>query len=303
VKVGLLSSYRTICGIAEYTGHLARGLKRAGADVLVLGSRNEGHRALQPDPATLTIPWLPVFDVQAWRIDGAHGLDVDTILDQGLDVLHVQYEVILFHRERLQQLLDRFEGVKAITWHDSCVPPDMPGPWDLQLRHRADTGPGGAVIPMGVESVQPLVRTFGLGRSREDIICTICDRNGWRFEASFGDRRWLNEGDLHAWLREADAVVLWYPEVDSAGSSLAARTALAARRPLIVNDVTWFRDLPESAPGLQRVPDQPLFLEAALHNVLDSPYIDACSWDQVARYHLDAYANADAHRERPLAQA
>jgi hypothetical protein len=289
VKVGLLTSYRTICGIAEYSSHLALALKRAGADVLVLGSQNEGHRNLPPDPALLTIPWLPVFDVQAWRSDGRHEFNVDAILAEGLDVLHVQYEVILFHRERLQQLLDRFEGVKVITYHDSCIPPDMPGPFDLQLRHRADTGPGGEVMPMGVEDVPPVVKTFGLGRSRADLICSICDRNGWKFEQSFGDQRWLNQGELHAWLREADAIVLWYPDVDSAGSSLAARTALATRRPLFVNDVSWFRDLPERAQHFFKLADTPEALEHGLLRGLPSSYIGEHSWDRVAQLHLDAY--------------
>ncbi len=300
MKVGLLTSYRTICGIAEYSSHLALALKRAGADVVVLGSQNEGHRNLDPDPATLAVPWMPVFDVQAWRADGRHDFNVEAILHEGCDVLHVQYEVILYHRERLQELLDRFDGVKVITWHDSCVPPDMPGPWDVQLRHRDDTGPGGTVIPMGVEDVAPVVKTFGLGRSRADIICSICDRRGWKFEQSFGDQRWLHAAELHAWLREADAIVLWYPDVDSAGSSLAARTALATRRPLVVNDVSWFRDLPERLFGLQKVPDDPRMLDGALTFLLSNmPYITEHSWDRVAQLHLDAYSAAAAAKEEP----
>ena len=292
MKVGLLTTYRTICGISEYSSHLARALRRAGADVIVLGSRNYGHRALPPEEADGDLKVRPVFDVEIWSPQLQHELDVDAILALDLDVIHVQYEVLLYHRERLQQLLDRFDGVKVITWHDQLVPPDMPGPWDVQLRHRAD-GPG-QVIPVGIENVPPLVRTFGLGRSRADIICTICDAHGWRFEQSFGDQRWLGQSELHDWLREADAIVLWYPDVDSAGSSLAARTALATRRPLIVNDTRWFADLPSQGPHLAKVADDPSALEHALHAALDDRYITDCSWEHVAHLHLNTYERASA---------
>lgn len=289
MKVGLLTTYRTICGISEYSGHLARALRRVGADVTVLGSRNYGHYALPAEEADGDLKVVPVFDVEVWSPQAQHELDVDAILAMELDVIHVQYEVLLYHRERLQQLLDRFKGLKVITWHDQLVPPDMPGPWDVQLQHRHDLSINGGVIPFGIENVPPLVKTFGLGRSRSDVICSICDAHGWRFEESFGDRRWLGQSELHAWLREADAIVLWYPDVPSAGSSQAARTALATRRPLIVNDVTWFDDLPMISPHLRKVADTPAALEAKLVETLDAPYLEANSWDHVAELHLAAY--------------
>lgn len=297
MKVGLLTTWRTQCGIAEYSSHLALALERAGADVVVLGSRNDesAGRHLPAEPAfahSESILQFPIFDVQAWRSDRRHEFAVENVLALNLDVLHVQYEVLLYHRGRLQELLDRFEGVKAITYHDSCIPPDMPGPWDVQLRHRADTGPAGDVIPFGVEQVPPVVKTFGLGRSRADIICAICDRHGWRFEQSFGDQRWLSQSELHEWLRDSDAIVLWYPDVESAGSSQAARTALATHRPLFVNDVSWFRDLPDRAQRLFKLADTPVALEEGLARALSSPFIDDRSWDAVAQRHLAAYAQA-----------
>lgn len=303
MRVGLLTSWRTQCGIAEYSSHLARALTRVGAEVYVLGSMNDdtNGRHLPADHSwgLAALRELPVFDVQAWRVDRQHRLLVDPILAQDLDVLHVQYEVLLYHREKLRELLARFEGVKAVTWHDNCIPPDVPTNFDVAFRHREDTGPFGTVIPFGIEQVPPVVKTFGLGRSRADVIAEICERNGWRFEQSFGDQRWLSQSELHEWLREADVIVLWYPPNAGAGSSQAARTALATRRPLIVNTVEWFADLPwgpgATAQDIIHAPDRPEELENALRYVLHrqaEPYIEASSWDRVANLHLSAYTAA-----------
>jgi|ERR1700729_351849 len=293
MRLGILTSYQTQCGIAQYSRNLSRAFVRAGIDTTVLASRNYGSRALPKELTGHDDPTvLPCFDVQMWSPEGQHGLDIEEILGLDLDVLHVQYEVVLFHRQLLQQLLNRFDGITAITWHDNCIPIDMPGPWDIEFRHRDDTGPKGQLIPFGVENIAPVVRTFGLGRSQEATIRPICDKHGWRFESSFGERRWKRQDELHDWLRGADAIVLWYPEAPMAGSSQAARTALATRRPLIINDVAWFRDIPTTSAAVRKVDDTPLALEAALVELLAAPYIEGYSWDRVAELHLDAYANA-----------
>lgn len=298
MTIGMLTSWRTQCGIAQYSAHLARALERAHHATLVLGSRNYDERALPKEEVPEPIGELACFDVELWNRYGNRALDVETILALNLDVLHVQYEAVLYNRERLQELLDGFHGVKAITYHDNCIPPDMPGPWDLEFRHRHDTGPKGHVIPFGIEDHLPLVRTFGLGRTQEEIILPICERHGWRFEsvatseAAFGGQPWLSQIELHRWLREADAIVLWYPDAPMAGSSQAARTALATRRPVFVNDVTWFADLPDGVKGLHKLPDSPTALEYEMVQVLESAYISDCSWDMVAELHLRDYRRA-----------
>jgi hypothetical protein len=306
MRVGLLTTWNTQCGIAQYSRHLGNALARAGADVTVLGSRNYGARETGEESE---LPVERVFGVEMWNGGQDSELDASRILAMGFDVIHCQYEVALYNRPRLQELLDQHEGASAITWHDKCVPADMPGPWDLQFRHREDTGPAGHVIPFGIEDVPPLVRTFGLGRTQEDVIRPICERNGWRFEsaatseAAFGGQAWLSQLELHEWLREADAIVLWYPDAEMAGSSQAARTALATRRPVFVNDVTWFDDLPFCMDGLTKCV-HPGGLEYSLMQELARPYITDCSWDKVAAITLRDYERAlrdkQAH-EHPLA--
>jgi hypothetical protein len=296
MKVGLLTSWDTQCGIAEYARHLSAALARGGADVTILGSRNYDEREVGIE--SIGLPVYPCFDVALWNRHGYSAFDAEKILTLDLDVIHCQFENVLYNRVRLQELLDQFEGVSAITYHDNCVPPDMPGPWDLEFCHRAGIGPKGHVIPFGIENVAPLVRTFGLGRTREDVIRPICEAQGWRFEsaatseAALGGQRWLTQQELHEWLREADAIVLWYGDEPMAGSSQAARTALATRRPVIVNDVTWFRDLPTQTGVFRKVADSPAALEHALMDVLGSPYITECSWTRVAEFHLRDYERA-----------
>jgi hypothetical protein len=300
VKIGLLTSWRTQCGIAQYSAHLARALERNGHATLVLGSRNYDERALPKEEWAESIGELAVFDVELWNRYGKNSLDVDQILALNLDVIHVQYQSVLFHRQRLQQLLDGFQGVSAITYHDNCLPPDMPGPWDVEFRHREDIGPRGHVIPFGVENTPPLIRTFGLGRTREDIIRPICERHGWRFESAatsetaFGGQYWMTQRELHDWLREADAIVLWYDEVPSAGSSQAARTAIATRRPVFLSDTTWFREIP-CGYGVHKLSDATA-LERSMAQSLSPPFIARCSWDRVAELHLHEYRQALAAR-------
>ena len=101
------------------------------------------------------------------------------------------------------------------------------------------------LIPQGIDVRPPVIKTFGLGKARIDVVAEICERNGWRFEHSFGEDRWLEYEELYRWLRDCDAIVLWYEEDLTSGGSAAAPLAISTRRPVFVNDTEWFRDLPD----------------------------------------------------------
>lgn len=290
IKVGVLTTWNTRCGIAEYSRHLVAALRgQPGIEVFVFGSHNFGDRAVREYEAGAQ----PVFEVQAWTPRLEYGFDTKAILAHDLDVLHVQYSNLFFHRRQLVALMRAFPGVLALTFHDKVVPPTFP--WalaDLLYSHREDVGLGPRkLISQGIDVRTPMVKTFGLGKSRSDVIKTVCERNGWRFETSFGLKRWLEVEELYEWLRNSDAIVLWYDEDRTSGGSAAAPKALSTRRPVIVNDTEWFRDLPERAPGLRKVSTADE-LELALRELFDDGYIAPRSWKVVAAGHARDYREA-----------
>jgi len=297
VKVGLLTTWNTQGGVAEYSRTLVDGLLvRDAIDLTVLGSRNLGERTLaEPEEYV-----RPSFDVAAWS-DGRDELDVEPILALGLDVLHVQYARGLYNSAQLNELLRRFEGLRVVTWHDNETPDGVEwNRFDMALTHREGVGPGAPeVIAHPIRSLPLVVRTFGTGRTRQEVIRPICERNGWVFESlaptsePATERPWRPWRELHDWLRGADAIVLWYDDDPLAGSSGAARTAIATRRPVIVNDTSWFADLPQQSGAFYKVKDDPEALQATLREVLrPDSMIERWSPQASADRHVALYEEA-----------
>lgn len=281
LRIGLLSSWNTRCGIAEYSRHLAAALRRHDeVELTVFGSRNYGDRAVAPYESWAT----PVFDVQVWHPEHKFDLDVEAILQRELDVLLIQYSDLFYDRHRLIELLRRFPGVTALTYHERAgsraFPYRLP---DLIYAHRENIGAGPRrLIPQGVDLRRPVVKTFGLGtKSRSSVIAAVCERNGWDFQHSFGEDRWLESDELFVWLRDCDAVVLWYAEDSRSGGSAGAPLAIGTRRPVFVNDTEAFRDLPDKTSNLRKL-GTPEELEVALRELFSDPYAEERTWDRVA---------------------
>jgi hypothetical protein len=297
LKLGLLSSWNTRCGISEYSRHLADAMRRRGdIRLLVFGSRNFGELAVRE----YAEDELPCMDVQAWHPDKAMALDVEAIIEADLDVLHIQYSSLFYNRRRLVQLMRQFRGVLALTYHDKAI--GRAFPWqlpDILFAHREDVGFGARrLIPQGIDSRPPVVKTFGLGGKARDVhrIAAICERNGWRLETSFGRQTWLGSDELWRWLRDCDAIVLWYPEVRTSGGSASAPLAIGTRRPVFVNDAQSFSDLPDRTKNLRKVSTLEE-LEAAMREELVDEYAESRSWDRVAGSIVDAYREALAERD------
>jgi hypothetical protein len=290
MHIGILSTWNTRCGIAEYSRHLVDALRRQGdVEVTVLGSRNFGERAIAPYE-----DWVePTFDVQIWHPKHAFALDVEAILEHQLDVLHIQYSNLFYDRARLIELLHRLPMVSALTYHDKggalAFPYELV---DLLYAHREDVGIGPRrLIPQGIDLRRPVVKTFGLGKSRLDIIGAVCERGGWDFQHSFGEDRWLDGDELFSWLRDSDAIVLWYDDDHRSGSSAGAPLAIGTRRPVFVNDTQWFRDLPERTANLHKV-HTPEELEAGLRETFANPYAESRTWDSVAKTLIEDFRDA-----------
>jgi hypothetical protein len=279
--------------------------RRGDVHVEVFGSRNFGERDVRPYDKGES----PVMDIQAWHPDKRSTLDVETILAAELDVLHIQYSSLFYNRRRLVDLMRRFPAVLALTYHDKLIGRGFP--WqlaDLRFAHREDVGLGPRkLIPQGIDVRLAVVKTFGLGgKSRDvDLIADICARNGWQLETTFGRQSWMETEELRQWLRDSDAIVLWYPEVKTSGGSASAPLAIGTRRPVFVNDTLSFSDLPERTTNLRKVSSAEE-LELAMREELVNEYAEARSWDRVASFIVESYREAlatldgDGRRRAPL---
>jgi hypothetical protein len=270
MRVGLLTSWKTQCGIAEYSRALAKAFRgRGDIDLVVFGSRNVGDRAVREYEAYEQ----PVFDVQRWRPDHRFHLCVQSVLDHDLDVLHIQYSNLFYGRRDLVELMRSFPGVIALTYHDKVVSRAFPHELvDLLFAHRDDVGVGPRrLIPQGIDVRPPVVKTFGLGKSKDHVIREDCD-----------------------------AIVLWYPEDATSGGSAAAPMAISTRRPVFVNDTEWFRDLPERTATLRKI-GSVAELELELEKLFRDPYAERRSWDSVAETLVAGYHEAlsEASTVRP----
>jgi hypothetical protein len=301
IKLGLLTTWNTRCGIAEYSRYIVEQLQRRDdVDVTVLGSINHGDYKLREDEDFV----VPCFEMALWA-NGSDRLLVDRILEQELDVLHVQHQMLFYNPPLFEDLLRRFPGRKVVTYHDNDFPPGFPADaFDFRYTHRLGVGMGEcAEIAHGLENRPPVVKTFGRGRSRADIIGAICERNGWQFEAFFGgtSKAWLETPDLYRWLRDSDAVALWYDEAERAGSSGAVRIAISTRRFVVCNSTTWFNEIPERGANFVKV-DTPDEFERALQEQLGNDFIDRDSWERIADRHLADYRML-LGRRRPIEDA
>lgn len=286
MKIGILTSWNTQCGIAEYSRYLSNAMRRRDdVEVTILGSKNYADRRVADDEDYVR----PTFAVLPWNDVGDHSFEVEAVLDAGYDVLHVQYEVLLYNQQGLYELLSRFQGLKVITYHDNCIDPSFPAhAFHLRYTHREDVGVGERfLLPFGIEERRPVVKTFGLGRSRKDVISETCEELGYDFEYSFGEHSWKSTAELTSWLRDSDCIVLYYDDVPSAGSSQAARTAIGTRRPTIINNVTWFRGV----EGAFSIVDNPEQLRLALLAACSNSAIEDYSWDKIAANLVEDYRN------------
>lgn len=291
MRIGILTSWNVPCGISQYSARYADALRAIGHEPVILAA--VGDPAFS-SPEETNHEVVNVGTLGRWCHHGETVLGTSPIEGMGLDAVHVQYQSSLFRQPDLVRLRNDYTGTMAITFHDNAVHHTFPfSAFDRLFTHRKGVGCLWAkVIPMPIEVRKPIVCTFGLGRTRSDLLREMCDRKGWVFDD------WSSNGLPELWqphdvlmdrLRSSDAIVIWYEDDPGAGSSSAARMALAARRPVFTNTTRWFEEMPPVLTG--RYEKVPLLssLERVLAELFCEPsYISERSWPVVAAATVDS---------------
>lgn len=268
------------------------------------------------------------FNAGAWSQSGDfdYPLLFRELEERQIEIIIMQYQNGIFHDQNLRPLFQhcKQQAIKAIvTFHDSCIGPQFP--FDLVENYACTHSgikqfiPGCRHLPHG--NPPPLlaekaalkqrfhyegniVSTFGLGRTDYRLISKVSAELGYRFAVMDsthscligGDhimhiREWLPMDQLVMRLGASDAVVLWYPETDALVSSSAICIALASLRPVIVNDVGWFRDIPADvaikAKDEGELRERLAAIGQLSPNRKQLEYVQQHQWQHIARKYLE----------------
>lgn len=260
MKLGILSSWNSKCGISEYTRDLVYGLKEKGIDVKVCGNFNDSP--VYPDEDFVSRLFHCPFMTHKTHSDP---LQIYNFLAD-CDILHVQFETSLYHPSWFPRLLRNFKQFSpktkiVFTMHSSGI-------WDgfdTKLVDHYITHEKmwctNSVIPMGVKFYEDteydpkLITSFGLGRNRDELVNACINGTDLKFEPSYGHNKWLSKEELSKAVNRGWAVSLIYPSVGANVSSSASIFALGFNRPLIISDTNWFHHI-NNLPGVYPVDDE-----------------------------------------------
>jgi len=294
MKITMMSTHNQICGIADYTASLVKHFPQEHEITIIAPKLTEKHHSVKAvgpeDPRVHRL-----YNATIW--DGEVGIEMDKVTEiaEKSDIFHLQFQDAVFHHEWLWHLVQRLKNKTklVITLHDTCLGKIWPmlGDFKLVLTMKPEVKaqvPQANLIAMPVYNFQPMIKGFGLGRSKHENIKKVCESLGYKYEYTFAEEKWLPINELISWLRDSDGIVLYYDEVGTAGSSAAARTALSTRRPVFVNRVTWFNDLSDQ-DVIKFNDDEDLKIK--LFQILDKPYLNTNSFDQVVKEHIRLYEN------------
>lgn len=287
-----MSNYNQVCGIADYTASLVKAMPSEHEIKIIAPKLTGTHHSLRPVGAEDSrIERL--YNATIW--DDIVGIElprIDEIASQS-DIFHIQFQDAVFHHEWLWYLVERLKGRTrlAITLHDTCLGKIWPmlGSFNYIFTMKPEVKaqvPQAHLVPMPVYNLQPVIKGFGLGRSKHHEIQAVCDSIGYKYEYVKAEDKWLPLEELIKWLRDSEGIVLYYDEVTTAGSSAGARTALSTRRPVFVNRVTWFNDISEDIVTKFNDNED---LKQKLLTAFDKPYLRENSFEEVAKIHIGIY--------------
>ncbi len=324
------------CGVAEYSRGLLRGLQAIGLEPQVLTggeeladlAREQGMRLVHFqheyslwDPHALRRQALALLRAGVRTVATVHalapGADQNSVLGECFDALIV-------HSPALRDELCAALRVPPRRVHviPMGVEPRDPGDRTV-LRARLGLGQEPAIGFVGffypqkgivelVRAARELRRTIpGLRclvfasvapnevsrRCREEVAARLA-AEGLAGEAEFQDG-YLPEQELVARLSALDVIVLPYAEYPTRQLSAAAKTAIAACRPVVVTDVFAFSDLGDEVYRIAS--NHPEAIAAGVSAVLADAerqealvaacrrYVEHNSWSRVAVRHLLVY--------------
>jgi len=285
----MLTTWSSACGIAEYSKHLSGEFYSLGHKLLILGNTFSIYKGQNGKLHQAT----PVFGVYWWgekqEFNTNRALNHMNHFEQEngpIDALIVQYQSSLYEPEGFNKFIAGVKCKKVITLHDSSrnkkhISFDR---FDAVITHNPYIEHTD-FIPMPIVESVPAVFSFGMGgRNNYQFISDACHEIGIDFYHHDGrEHGWWSKEKLFNEMNNADAIVLWYNEVGIEGQSSALRTAISSMRPVIVNDVGWFKDAPEF---VTKCSDKKS-LQDALVNILHLDYIWSNSYTNCAAKYLE----------------
>lgn len=223
MRILMVTSGDEACGVHSYTDILVRSLQESSKDLTI---------------ETCPSDYVPILD--------------------NYDLIHFQYQETLYPKNQIMKWLNLADAANCptvITFHDQWIAPTFP----FHLIHhaichtRAIAGKvplqSLEILPLGIPLSPFQVLSFGLGRTDEKLVRKTVESLSdalYDYHNGADPDSFIPYNMLVQKIRCHDVIVLWYPEHHGTGSSFAARLAIGCRRPLIVNDVSWFRSLPSS---------------------------------------------------------
>jgi hypothetical protein len=285
MNIAMLTTWNSACGIAEYSRHLVNEWDKMGHNILLL--TNKPETGLYAHPRLVV---APVFGVHWWGEDSnfyfEKAWDAMNEFERkfgSIDILYIQYQSSLYEVHGFNRFLSGVKIKIIMTQHDSS----------LNARHHFDLASTiivhnqnliGHYIPFPTIDTIPSVFSFGMGRNDYEFIGKVCNELGIKFTGYDARKQgWLDENLLFVAMKNADAIVLWYNDVNIKGQSAALRTAISSHRPVIVNDIGWFAD----APWFVIKAADKAKLQSALNYVLHLDYIEQNSYKHCAEKYME----------------
>lgn len=288
-----MSTYNQVCGISDYTASLVRYIPKEHDVKIIAPYLTDVHHSVravgEEDPRVSRL-----FNATIW--DGRIGIEADKISEiaEWADVFHIQFQDALYHHDWFYHLVKRLHGRTklVVTLHDTCLGKIWPmlDLFDYIFTMKPDVKaqvPNAELIGMPIYNRKPMLKGFGLGRSKHDVISRICSELRYDYTYKKAEDNWMPIDDLLEWLRDSDGIILYYDDVTTAGSSAAARTALSTRRPVFLNNVTWFKDLPDEF-FIKFDGDEGL--RNALVEHIENDYINENAYENIVAKHIVAYS-------------